>query len=100
MALSKKTASALDHTFASMALSKEFQIAILARGIPSKKLKAAIVIALAANKSSAEIIAAVSSGAALTLAAKRRCLIAMGGDVAGNELINFIQSSATKAIKL
>ena len=100
MALSKLTAIRLDSAFGIKANSNAFQAAVVARVAPSKKLAAAIVVALAANKSSAEIIAAISSGVTLTLAAKRRCLIAMGGDVAGNELINFIQSSATKAIKL
>lgn len=47
-----------------------------------------------------ELIAAVVSGNALSLNAKRHCLILMTNAVAGNELINFIQSSPTAAIKL
>lgn len=73
-----------------------------ASGTPvvSEKLKANIIVAFADAKFGAEIAAAVVSGAALSNGAKRRCLIALGGEVAGNDLINSIQATASASIKL
>lgn len=59
-----------------------------------------VIAAFANEKFAKEIEAAILSGAALSKEAKRRCLIALSGAIAGNDLINSIQLVATKAIKL
>lgn len=101
MALSKLTAIRLDDAFTSKSNSAAFQAAVAARSPLSPNLQADLIVAFTASKKDgAELIAAVVSGAALSKDAARRCLIALGDAVAGNELINFIQSSPTAPIKL
>lgn len=53
-----------------------------------------------AKSSVDEVVAAIVSGAALSLGAKRRLLELMADAKAGNELVNVIQTVATASIKL
>lgn len=89
-------------------LAANLQAKIIARAALSAKDQVALASYLASalnprskrQSAAQEIIAAVVSGAALSLNAKRHILILMADAVAGNELINNIQSAPTAAIKL
>lgn len=107
MALSAKTQKILVQE-TSKPLAAALQAAITGRSALAAKDQVRLASYLAsqlnpkAKKQSAaqEILAAVVSGAALSLNAKRHILILMANADAGNELINAIQSSATAPIKL
>lgn len=66
----------------------------------SESTKKVLVISLTDEKIGQEVAAAIESGAALSLEAKRRIIIMMANAEAGNELINAIQTVATKAVAL
>lgn len=107
MALSQRSQKILVQE-TSKPLAAALQAAITGRSALAAKDQVRLASYLASQLSSkakrptaaAEIVAAVVSGAALSLNAKRHILIMMADAKAGNELINNIQSAATAAIKL
>ena len=101
MALSTKTLSTLVVALASKAAATEMVAIITARsGTASPDLQRRLVDVLG-RTAGKEVIAALTSGATLSLKASQRVIIAMAGDgtpkggphAAGNEMINFIQST-------
>lgn len=108
MALSKKSTLILNNAMADKKAAAALLTAI--NGAVAVDAKTAKVLAVAmgsqlkskAKKQSSvdEVLAAVVSGAALSLNAKRAILIMMGDATAGNELINLIQLVDTAPIKL
>lgn len=108
MALSKKTQLVLINALGDKTAANALIANLNAASAPSAKTAKVLASALSSQlnaktkvKSAVdEILAAVVSGAALSIGAKRRILTMMGDTTAGNELINDIQLVATKPIKL
>jgi hypothetical protein len=106
--LSAKSTNTLIDAVASAPCAKALLAAIAARAPLDAKNQVVLADALTsqlhgkAKKQSEvdEILAAVVSGAALSLGAKRRIIEMMAGATSGNELINVIQSTPTAPIKL
>jgi len=108
MPLSKKSTIILTNAMA----DKKAATALLAAidGVTAVDVKTAKVLAVAmssqykgkAKKQSTvdEVLAAVVSGAAISIGAKRNILTMMGDATSGNELINLIQLVDTAPIKL
>lgn len=110
MALSAKTSKNLAVALSNKSASTELQALVAARsGTPSRVLTQCLCDALISRSTRGngllpsvgfEVLAALTSGANLTLKARQRILSMMAGDAtpaggahaAGNELINFIQS--------
>lgn len=102
MALSAKAQKTLVVALANKAVATEFQALVAARaGTPSAGLKRAVVDAMAGKNTGNELIAALTSGANLSLNARKKMLVMMAGDATpaggmeamGNELINFVQTT-------
>ena len=109
MALSSYTTLRLVDALTSQAAATDFISSVTGRHAPLSDTQKRIVITLTDSKSgtplnagpsASELIASIASGAALSLETKRRILIGLADAQAGNELINFVQSAATPAIKL
>lgn len=108
MALSKKSTLVLINAMGDKTAANALLANIAAASAPSKKTAQVLAVALTSqlgaktkNKSAVdEILAAVVSGAALSIGAKRRILEMMADQTAGNELINEIQLVDTKPVKL
>lgn len=108
MALSKKSTLVLNNAMASKPAAAALLAAIAGRSALDAKNQVVLSDALAsplkgkAKKQSAcdEVIAAIVSGAALTLLTKVKIIEMMGDATAGNELINVIQSTPTAPIKI
>lgn len=112
MALSNKTHVNLIDALGSKPAALELEAIVGARaGTPSRILTQALSDAMASSPvrglslnapTAVEVLAALVSGANLSLKARQKLLIMMAGDAtptggahaAGNELINFIQSVA------
>ena len=108
MALSKPSQKILAIALASIPASNALQAAIAGRYALDAKNQVILADALPSQlKSKAkkqsevdEILAAIVSGAALSLLAKRKIIEMMADATSGNELINCIQSVPTAPIKL
>lgn len=101
MALSKATQIRLVVALASKTAAADLQAAVTARAALSVKSQKVLAVALTSQLNSKakaksavdEIVAAIVSGADLSVGAKRRILEMMAGATAGNDLINFIQTN-------
>jgi hypothetical protein len=103
-ALSNSTYEVLVDALASESAAAELQSKIQARSIAniSPDLQRRIIDGLGSSKAGNEFIAAIASGAQLSLPTSKRVIIMMAGDAtqagglnaAGNELINFVQTTA------
>ncbi len=100
MALSSKTFNTLVDAITSKDAAQELVNLVNARaGTVSPDLQRRLIDGLGRNSGTA-VAAALTSGASLTLAVRKKVLIMMAGDAtptggahaAGNELINYIQS--------
>lgn len=108
MALSKKSTLILINAMADKAAANALIANLNAATAPSEKTAKVLAVAMASQykskskKKSAvdEVLAAIVSGAALSLNAKRAIVIMMADAAAGNELINLIQLVDTAPIKL
>jgi hypothetical protein len=101
MSLSLKTHNTLVDALASKPAAKELEAAVAARSSSLSRDLQNRIIDCHGRTAGKEIMAAIASGAQLSLNTSKRILVAMAGDAtpsggmeaAGNELINFIQSA-------
>lgn len=102
MALSAKNQTILAVALSSKVASAELVKIVNARaGTPSRVLTQSVVDAMAGKGTGEELLAALVSGATLSVKAQKKVLIMMAGDAtpsggmeaAGNDLINFIQTT-------
>lgn len=102
MALSSKTLNTLVDALSNKSAATELVSLVTARsGKPSRVLTQCMVDAMAGKTTGNEVLAALTSGANLSSAARKKILIMMAGDAtptgyvhaAGNELINYIQTT-------
>ncbi len=98
MALSTKTNIALIDALASKTAAAAFVAAVNARSTAAltTSQKSRIIELCAGPKAGAELIAAMASGATLSIKTSKTIIVGMAGDgvyAAGNELINFVQST-------
>ena len=98
MALSTKTNIALIDALASKTAAAAFVAAVNARSIAALTTdqKSRIIEMCSGPKAGAELLASIASGATLSVRTARRIIVGMAGDgvyAAGNELINFVQST-------
>lgn len=108
MALSKKSTLILINALADKKAAEALLAAINSASAVDAKTQKVLAVALTSQlKSKAkqksavdEVLAAVVTGAALSIGTKRRILEMMGDQVAGNELINLIQLVDTPPVKL
>lgn len=109
MALSNYTYIRLVDALTDVNAANDFVSSVNGRVAPQTDTQKRIIIMMTDSASgsplnagpfAAEVIAAISSGAALSNEAKRRLLIGLADADAGNELVNFVQSVATPSIKL
>jgi hypothetical protein len=106
--LSKKSKLILDLALASKAVSTAILANVAARTAVSAKNQAVLATALGSQLKAKtkvksrvdEILAAVVSGAPLSVRAKTDIIITMADSTAGNELVNVIQAIPTKPIKI
>lgn len=105
MALSSYTRLRLTDALTSSAASADVEASVLGREAVTKDTKQRLDDTLGSDGLTGqafgdEVANAIVSGDPLSHEAKRKILIALADERAGNELINFIQSSPTAAIKL
>lgn len=106
--LSKNTFNVLVDTLASRPAATAFQAAVIGRHALDLKSQVILSEGLGSQLKSRtklpsavdEVVASIVSGAPLTLSTKREIIKAMSSAQAGNELINFVQSSPTAPVKI
>lgn len=108
MALTAKTKLVLINALGDKTTANALVANLLNASAPSVKTAKVLAVAMSSQYRSRakrqstvdEVLAAIVSGAALSIGAKRALLVMMGDATAGNDLINDIQSVATAPIKL
>lgn len=98
MALSSKTQIALIDALASKTAADAFITAVAGRNTSAltTSQKSRIIEMCGGKKAGDELIAAMASGANLSVNTAKRIIVGMAGDgvyAAGNELVNYVQST-------